>query len=116
MSPSTPAPARPPKVPTVDVTEARRRLDQEPKPFILDVREPWEYATGHLPGAHLVPLGDLERRLADVPKDRPILAVCQVGARSLAAAAFLIAAGYPDVTNVDGGTTAWVERGYPTER
>jgi rhodanese-related sulfurtransferase len=105
-----------PKVPAVDVSEARRRLQGDPKPFLLDVREPWEYATGHLPGATLVPLGDLERRLGDVPKDRPILAVCQVGARSLAAAAFLMAAGYKDVTNIDGGTTAWVERGYPTER
>jgi rhodanese-related sulfurtransferase len=91
-------------------------MEREPKPFVLDVREPWEYSSGHLPGAALVPLGDLERRLADVPKDRPILAVCQVGARSLAAAQLLIAAGYADVTNVDGGTSAWIERGYPTER
>lgn len=71
---------------------------------------------GHLPGARLVPLGELERRLAEVPKDRSVLVVCQVGARSLAAAAFLMAAGYRDVTNVEGGTGAWVERGYPTER
>jgi rhodanese-related sulfurtransferase len=109
-----PSPA--PRVPSIDVAEARRRLEADPRPFVLDVREPWEYALGHVPGARLLPLGELERRVAEVPKDRPILAFCQVGARSLAAAAFLIASGYPHVTNVDGGTGAWVERGYPTER
>lgn len=83
---------------------------------MLDVREPWEYVEGHLPGACLLPLGELEHRLAEVPKARPILAVCHSGSRSLAAAAYLIAAGYPDVTNVEGGTAAWIECGYPTER
>jgi len=109
--------ARPtPSVPAIDVAEAHRRLQAKPQPFLLDVREPWEFALGHLPGAQLVPLGELERRVAEVPRDRPILAVCQVGARSLAAAAFLIGAGYGNVTNIEGGTGAWVERGYPTER
>jgi rhodanese-related sulfurtransferase len=107
-------PARP--VPAIGVAEAHRRLQAQPPPFVVDVREPWEYATGHLPGARLVPLGELERRFSEVPMDQPVLTVCQVGARSLAAAALLVAAGYPDVTNVEGGTTAWVEHGYPIER
>ncbi len=105
-----------PSVPSIDVTEAHRRLAVEPRPFVLDVREPWEYAQGHLPGARLLPLGDLEFRLAEIPRDRPILSVCQVGQRSLAAAASLRQSGFSDVTNLDGGTAAWIERGFSVER
>ncbi len=108
--------SQPPPVPSIDVVEARRRLQGEQRPYVLDVREPWEYRAGHLPGAALVPLGDLERRVAEVPRDRPVLAVCHSGSRSWTAATFLLASGYPDVTNVDGGTAAWIEKGYPTER
>jgi rhodanese-related sulfurtransferase len=110
------APSSPPQVPGIDVAEARRRLQGEPRPWVLDVREPWEYLAGHLPGAVLVPLGELERRVSEVPRDRPVLTVCHSGSRSWTAAAFLLASRYPDVTNVDGGTAAWIEKGYPTER
>src|SRR5438270_13492788 len=103
------------RVAGIDVNQARKRLEQEPKPFLLDVREPWEYAAGHVPGAQLIPLGELEARVAEVPRDQPILSICQVGQRSLAAAAFLISQGYRDVTNIDGGTTPWLERGYPVD-
>jgi rhodanese-related sulfurtransferase len=102
-------------VPSIDAGEAHRRLQVDPRPLVLDVREPWEYAAGHIPGAQLVPLGELETRLAEIPRDRPILSICQVGQRSLAAAGFLISQGYRDVTNIDGGTSAWLERGYPLE-
>lgn len=101
---------------SITAEEAHRRLLVEPVPLILDVREPWEFAGGHVPGARLIPLGELEARISEVPSDRPILSICQVGQRSLAAAAFLISRGYQDVTNVDGGTTAWLESGYPVER
>ncbi len=103
-------------VPSITAEEAHRRLLAEPVPLVLDVREPWEFAEGHVPGAELIPLGELEARLSEVPHDRPILSICQVGQRSLAAAAFLMSRGYRDVTNVDGGTSAWIERGYPVER
>ena len=106
----------PPQVHGIDVVEAWRRLQGERPPYVLDVREPWEYLAGHLPGAVLVPLGELDRRLAEVPRDRPVLAVCHSGSRSWTAAAFLLASGYPDVTNVDGGTAAWIEKGYPIDR
>lgn len=104
------------KVPAIGVQELRSRLQAQPRPFLLDVREPWEYAAGHVPGAQLIPLGELERRVLEVPKDRPILAICQVGSRSLAAAGYLLSLGYRNVVNVDGGTAAWIERGYPVER
>ena len=109
-------PRRPPKVPTVQVDELRQRLQEQPPPFVLDVRERWEYAEGHVPGAWLLPLGELEERIGEVPADRPILSICHSGQRSLAAAAFLLTRGYRDVRNVDGGTSAWIKRGYPIDR
>ena len=104
------------QVPAIDVGQLRQRLKAEPAPFLLDVREPWEYRDGHVPGAQLIPLGELEQRVNEVPRDRPILAICHSGQRSLAAAGYLQQLGYPSVTNVDGGTAAWIERGFPLDK
>ena len=103
-------------VPAIDVNQLRQGLTAQPAPFLLDVREPWEYEAGHVPGARSIPLAELEDRVNEVPRDRPILAICHSGQRSLAAAGYLIQLGYAAVSNVDGGTAAWVERGYPVER
>jgi len=104
------------QVPGIDVGQLRRRLADEPAPFLLDVREPWEYREGHVPGAQLIPLGELEQRVNEVPRDRPILAICHSGQRSLAAAGYLRHLGYTSVSNVDGGTAAWIERGFPLDK
>jgi hydroxyacylglutathione hydrolase len=74
---------------------------------LIDVREPQEYASGHVPGARNLPQADLATRLSEVPRDRPIYLICQGGFRSLRAAQFLNQAGYTDVTSVKGGTEAW---------
>ena len=103
-------------VPAIDVKQLRDRLAAKPTPFLLDVREPWEYREGHVPGARLIPLAELEQRVNEVPRNRPILAICHSGQRSLAAAGFLLHLGYPSVSNVDGGTAAWIERGYPVDK
>ena len=100
----------------IDVSQLRQQLKAEPVPFLLDVREPWEYQEGHVPGAQLIPLGELEQRVNEVPRDRPILAICHSGQRSLAAAGYLQQLGYTSVTNVDGGTAAWIERGFPVDK
>ena len=104
------------QVPSIDVGQLRQRLKAEPAPFLLDVREPWEYRDGHVPGAQLIPLGELEQRVNEVPRDRPILAICHSGQRSLAAAGYLQQLGYTSVSNVDGGTAAWIERGFPVDK
>jgi len=104
------------QVPGIDVAQLRQRLKAEPAPFLLDVREPWEYRDGHVPGAQLIPLGELEQRVNEVPRDRPILVICHSGQRSLAAAGYLQKLGYDSVSNVDGGTAAWIERGYPIDK
>jgi glyoxylase-like metal-dependent hydrolase (beta-lactamase superfamily II)/rhodanese-related sulfurtransferase len=81
--------------------------------FIVDVREPEEFAYGHVPGAVNVPQGELASRLDEIPRDRPVFAICQGGVRSLRAAQFLKQAGYVDVVSVRGGTEAWRAAGKP---
>ena len=103
-------------VPLIDIQELQRRLGTEPEPFLLDVREPWEYAEAHIAEAHLIPLGQLERRVGEIPRDRTVLAICHSGQRSYAAAAYLMQLGYAQVANVDGGTAAWIQSGFPVIR
>jgi rhodanese-related sulfurtransferase len=82
---------------------------------LVDVRQPEEYDTVHVPGAKLVPLADVVARLGEFPKDRPVHVICQSGQRSLRAAEFLRNQGV-DAYSVAGGTKAWVEAGHPTAR
>jgi glyoxylase-like metal-dependent hydrolase (beta-lactamase superfamily II)/rhodanese-related sulfurtransferase len=74
---------------------------------VVDVREPEEFAAGHVPGAINLPQADLATRLDEVPRDRPVFVICQGGFRSLRAAQFLSQQGFADVTSVKGGTEAW---------
>jgi rhodanese-related sulfurtransferase len=104
------------RVPAIDVNQLRQQLAAAPAPFLLDVREPWEFEAGHVPGARLIPLAELEDRVNEVPRDRAILAICHSGQRSLAAAGYLLHLGYTTVSNVDGGTATWIERGYPVDK
>jgi len=76
-------------------------------PFLLDVREPWEFAIAHLPGAILLPLGELPARLMALPRDRELITICHHGLRSLAARSFLVGAGFPRVRSLAGGVDAW---------
>ena len=81
---------------------------------LLDVREPDEWQAGHIAGAQHIPLGELRGRLAEVPKDRTILAVCRSGSRSDAAMRGLRTLGYV-AENLEGGVTAWKRAGLPLE-
>lgn len=82
--------------------------------FVLDVREPNEWAEAHIPGATLIPLGELESRMEEVPQDQTVLVYCRSGSRSTSARGILRAAGYPNVTSLSGGITAWIAAGYET--
>jgi rhodanese-related sulfurtransferase len=94
------------RVPQTDPAEVQRRLEEPAPPYLVDVREATEYAQGHIPGSHLIPLGSLAGRLSAVPKDREIVTVCRSGARSGSAAKTLLEAGYR-VENMAGGMLAW---------
>lgn len=79
---------------------------------LLDVREQDEWDAGHIEGAQHIPLGQLASRLAELPSDRVVVAVCRSGSRSDRAAQGLRARGY-QAENLDGGVTAWSRAGLP---
>lgn len=89
-----------------------RHLDEL---FVLDVRSAGEFQgeLGHLKGAHLIPLDQLRSRLEEIPKDAPIVAVCQSGKRSAMATEILLKAGYEKVANVAGGLIQWSRLALP---
>jgi rhodanese-related sulfurtransferase len=81
--------------------------------FILDVREPDEWTVSRVEGALHIPLGSLEERLSEVPRDRPVLAYCGGGYRSSSAASVLERAGIETVLSIRGGFSAWADAGEP---
>lgn len=96
--------------------EVATRLQQGENLLILDVREPDEYQAGHVPGSTLVPLNQLALRLDELPRDRPIVAMCRSGNRSGVATGMLKRAGFADVVNLKGGILAWQKQGLPVEQ
>lgn len=92
---------------TISPEEAKRRMDTE-SVVVLDVREPAEYQEGHVPGAALLPLGDVRAMAPGLLPDRdaPILVYCHSGARSATACGILQKLGYTQVYNF-GGITQW---------
>lgn len=80
---------------------------------VVDVREPDEFARGHIPGAVSLPLGGLRDGLKNLPGDRAIAAVCQRGRRSRAAAGLIARVGFNEVYSLEGGMASWP---YGTER
>ena len=74
---------------------------------LVDVREPHEFAAGHLAGALSIPLGELERRLPELARDATVVFVCRSGARSARAVAIAAASGVARATHLAGGLIAW---------
>jgi rhodanese-related sulfurtransferase len=90
----------------VDGREAAALLEGEV--YVLDVRTPQEAAQGMLPGAHLIPVDELEARQSELPRDgRPMLIYCAAGGRSAAACEFLSRSGRDGLLNLAGGFGAW---------
>ena len=79
---------------------------------VIDVREPQEYAGGHVPGARLIPLASLPAHAAGLSGGEPVYIICATGNRSLTAARFLAGRGV-DAKSVAGGTSRWMASGLP---
>ena len=79
---------------------------------VLDVRNPDEYEAGHVSGAKLIPLPELNARVDEIPDGDPIYVICASGGRSLVATKAMVEAGYSAVS-VAGGTKGWIEQGRP---
>lgn len=108
------------QVQVTDVTALLEALGPEVRPVVLDVREPWEVATAavHVGGAPTVciPMNEVPRRLAELDRSQPVLALCHHGVRSLQVGAFLEREGFVQVFNITGGIDAWsreVDAGVP---
>lgn len=98
--------------PTVGLETARA---QSGTSVVLDVRGEGEWQSGHLPRSLNIPLGELEQRLEEIPRDRPLLVHCQTGSRAAMAASLLQAHGFDDVRLFSGGFAEWSAAGMPIE-
>jgi rhodanese-related sulfurtransferase len=83
---------------------------------VLDVREPSEYAEGHIPGVTLIPMNTVPNRLSEIPKDKTVIVTCRSGNRSGQVTEFLRQQGYTNVHNMTGGINAWQGAGLPVEK
>lgn len=92
----------------------RQLLDQKHRVQIIDVRDPDEWAGGHIEGAHHIPMDDVQARLGEIDRLKPVVTVCRSGARSGQVAAYLAQAGFT-VDNLDGGMSAWKRQGLPID-
>ena len=98
----------------IEPTQLAKRIARGEKLEIIDVREPYEWAIGHIPGARLVPLSNIAEEIPRLDKRRETILYCKVGGRSLSAAQQLAKAGVSEVRNLKGGILRWIEDVDPT--
>ena len=112
------APAAAGPIPETTVQELKSRIDRGDAPFILDVREPNEFQICRIPGSTLIPLGELPRRVSELPQgaDAPDIVVhCKMGGRSAKAVRQLQEKGFVRVQNLKGGILEWIDRVDPSQ-
>lgn len=97
-----------------EISVAQAAVLRDQGSLLLDVRQPEEWAESHVPGSTLIPLGELEARVGEVPRDRRVIVVCRSGNRSQRGRDILIQAGFGHVTSMGGGLNAWAAEGHPT--
>jgi len=96
-----------PRIKTVSTAELAEKLRAPTKPVLIDVREPYEFAAGHVPRAVNVPLRFLRPRAEEFEPAAETYVICQSGHRSATATKQLMKAGFTNVASVSGGTSAW---------
>ena len=101
-------------IPEITPRDLKARLDKGDDLFILDVREPHEVQICSLKNGHLIPLGDLPRRMAELDKSREIVAYCRSGRRSAEAVDYLKHSGFSKIWNLKGGILAWSDEVDPS--
>lgn len=98
----------------IDPVEVKEKLDRGDEFVLIDVREPHEYQICNIPGAKLIPLGQLPKRLDELDKSADIVAHCKSGARSQKAVDLLKQKGFKNVRNMTGGILAWSDKVDPS--
>ncbi len=99
----------------ISVEQAKNAVGAKNTQFI-DVRTTEEYAGGHAPKAANFPLDALEKDLAKLDKDQPVYVICQTGRRSQKGTEILQKAGFKNIYNINGGTSAWESAGFPVDK
>jgi sulfur-carrier protein adenylyltransferase/sulfurtransferase len=99
--------AAPEGVPTISVRELKAKMDNGETFTLIDVREPFEYEIARIEGSQLIPLGELESRISQLPKTGTLVLQCHSGGRSEQAARILQEAGFENAMNLEGGIDAW---------
>ena len=98
--------------PSLDTLGATRLIN-DTGALVLDVRSPADFSSGHLPNARNIPMAELEKRIGELPADKPVLLCCASGVSSSRAAGVLRKAGRKDVFNLGGGLQSWRQAGLP---
>ena len=102
-------------VQTIQALELQKELSDSKRPYLLDVRQPEEYRAAHIPDAKLIPLGDLSRRISEVPRGREVVCICATGHRSVPAVRKLAAEGYT-ARSLKNGMIAWQMAKLPVKK
>jgi hydroxyacylglutathione hydrolase len=100
-------------LPLLSVHHLKEKLDTGEKLTIVDVRRQEEWDSGHIRSSLHIYVGQIEQRLSEIPRDKPLVVLCSVGHRAGIAASVLLRAGFPKVYNVLGSITAWRHAGFP---
>jgi len=106
--------AEEPAGPDIDVLQLKAKLDRGDRFLLLDVREPHEHQLCRLPGAVLIPMREVPKRLEELDRNQEIVVYCRSGARSAKIAQLLRASGFPVVRNLTGGILAWSDKVDPS--
>jgi sulfur-carrier protein adenylyltransferase/sulfurtransferase len=109
-----PASAQPAAEGVIDPVEVKQKLDRGEDFMLIDVREPYEYQIARIPGARLIPLGDLPKRLSELNPNGEIVAHCRSGQRSQKAVDLMKQNGFKNVRNMTGGILAWSDKVDPS--
>lgn len=99
----------------ISATDMQRLVKQTPNIYLLDVRTLGEYTQKRIKGAHLIPIDQIEKRINEIPNNRPIIVYCETGVRSSLVGRYLDRLGYSSVANLSQGIMGWQVRGYPIE-
>lgn len=109
------ATAAPAAMQNISASDMQKITRQTPDIYLLDVRTLGEYTQKRIKGAHLIPIDQIQRRIGEIPKNKPIIVYCETGVRSTQVGRYLDSLGFSNVSNLSQGIMGWQVRGYPIE-